>query len=105
MSFIRPDPLGVIDILAGVLLYLTVSPVPPTVSQIHAGFLIFKGTGSMVKPLFLPLPVYVLGGAADLMSAMILFTGKPPILADFKLFIGGFLFLKGLLTFLSFMQG
>jgi len=105
MAAIRPDPMGALDILSGILLWLTVSPLPVFMAQFHAGFLLFKG-GASISGYFptLPLPFFVLGGAADLLSAAILFTGNPPILAGYKHWIAGALFLKGIFTLLSFMQ-
>lgn len=105
MGTFRLDPLGVIDILAGILLFFTLSTLPSSVAKFHAAFLIFKGAGTVIRPLHLPLPVFVLGGAADVMSAAILFTGRPPILASYKAWIAGFLFLKGVWSLLAFMQG
>lgn len=99
---IRPDPIGFIDILAGFLLYFTVSPLPATVAQIHAIFLIYKGAGSMTP--FIPLagmPIFILGGAADIMSAFILYTGTPPILGGIKVWIAGILFIKGLFSLIA----
>jgi len=104
MNAIRPDPLGALDILSGSMLFFTVSGVPVLFAQLHAGFLVFKGTGSMIKPVYLPLPVYILGAAADLISAAILFTGSPPILAGYKTWIAGLLFLKGLWSLVGFMS-
>ncbi|MFB6214082.1 MAG: hypothetical protein ABEJ07_05985 [Candidatus Nanohaloarchaea archaeon] len=101
---LRPDPLGALDILAGILLWMTVSPLPVVLAQVHAGFLIAKGGGSMIRARFMPLPVFVIGGAADVISAAVLFTGKPPVLAGYKGWIAGALFLKGVFTLLSFMQ-
>lgn len=105
MKLIRPDPLGILDALSGLMLFYTVSPVPVFFAQIHAGFLVFKGAGTIVKPLYLPMPVYILGGAADLISAAILVTGKPPLMADFKIWIAGLLFLKGIWSLIGFMSG
>lgn len=99
---LKPDPIGIIDLLSGLLLWFTISPVPAEVAQVHAGFLIFKGIGTMAKPEIFPMPVYVLGMTADLMSAAILFTGKPPLLVDYKIFFSGFLFLKGIWSFEAF---
>lgn len=96
--------MGALDLLAGILLWTTVSPLPVILAQIHAGFLIGKGGATMIEGRFLPIPVFVLGGAADLMSAAILFTGKPPLLVGYKSWIAGALFLKGLWALMSFMQ-
>ncbi|MFB6190765.1 MAG: hypothetical protein ABEJ91_04310 [Candidatus Nanohaloarchaea archaeon] len=98
------DPLGLLDVSAGLLLWSTASPLPALLAQLHAGFLVFKGLGGMTRVNLLPMPVFVLGGAADLMSAAILFTGKPPLLVGYKGWIAGALFLKGVFTLLSFMQ-
>lgn len=103
MRAVRPDPLGILDVVSGIMLFYTISPVPVLFAQVHAGFLIFKGAGSMIEPLHLPVPVYILGGAADLISAAILATGNPPVLAGFKIWISGFLFLKGLWSLIAFM--
>jgi len=98
---IRPDPIGFFDILVGVLLLFTTSPIPVAVAEIHAYFLIIKGVGTVIKQVRFPLPVFVLGGAADLLSATILFTGTPPILESYKTLMSGILFLKGVLSMLS----
>ncbi|MFB6147850.1 MAG: hypothetical protein ABEJ66_03115, partial [Candidatus Nanohaloarchaea archaeon] len=70
----------------------------------HSAFLVTKGSGSLLEARILPLPVFVIGGAADLMSAAILFTGRPPVLVGYKNWLAGALFLKGLYTLLGFMQ-
>jgi hypothetical protein len=103
---IRPDPLGILDILSGALLYFTVSPVPEIVATVHAVFLLVKGVISLVEmpPMTAFIPLFILGGAADLISALILFIGTPPVLAGYKMWIAGALALKGLWTLLSFMS-
>lgn len=98
------DPLGWLDMLSGLFLFFTVTVVPTEVAHLHAGFLIFKGLGTMIRELHLPVPVYYLGGGADLMSSAMLLFGKPPILQEYKIFIVGFLFLKGVWTSLSLMR-
>lgn len=102
---IRPDPLGILDLIAAVFLFFTVSPVPVIVAHVHAGFLAFKGLGSMIEPVYLPMPVYILGNGADLMSAAIIMAGQPPIIGEFKIWVAGFLFLKGLWGSLGMMSG
>jgi hypothetical protein len=94
-----------VDIVAGVMLYFTVSAIPTGLAQFHAFFLIFKGTGSIIESFPLPLPMYVLGGAADIMSAAILITGRPPILVGYKTWIAAILFVKGAWSLIGFMQG
>lgn len=102
---IKLDPLGGLDILSGLLLIFTVSPVPENIALAHAFFLIFKGLGTVIRPLPLGgMPVYVLGGAADILSATILFLGTPPLFVDYKLYISGFLFLKGVWTMFFLMN-
>jgi hypothetical protein len=96
LTLIRPDPLGITDLLSGILLLLTVSQIPTVISEVHAAFLIFKGIGSMLKPIPLPLPVYYLGGPADIMSAGILYIGQPPIFADYKIYLAYILLFKGI---------
>ena len=92
------DFMGPIDILSGLLVFFTVSPIPTGLAQIHAGFLIYKGIGSHVRYIPLPMPVFYLGGFADLISAAILFVGTPPILADYSIYLAGALLLKGVWT-------
>ncbi len=94
---------GIFDIISGIFLYFTLSPIPESVAIAHALFLIYKGSATLF-PLPLGMPGFVLGSAADLMSATILITGSPPLLGDYKIFIAGFLFLKGLMGFLSLMK-
>ena len=100
--------LGWIDITAAILLYFTVSPIPEPVAHAHSIFLFLKGFIGFIdfgaNPPSILLPIYLLGGAADILSAAILLTGTPPIMADYKNIIAGLLFLKGLWTFSSFMS-
>lgn len=101
---IRPDPPGLLDLLSGVLLFFTTSALPASVAQGHAAFLTYKGLGTTVKPVpLLGMPIFVLGGAADIMSAAILFTGTPPVLASYKTWIAGALFLKGVYSLMAMM--
>jgi len=94
---------GIFDIVSGIFLYFTVSAIPEAVAVAHSFFLIYKGSATIV-PLPLGMPGFILGSAADLMSAAILLTGNPPLLGDYKIFITGFLFLKGVMGFLSMMN-
>ena len=93
---------GIFDIVSGIFLYFTVSPLPAIVATVHAVFLVYKGTAS-IMPLPLGMPGFILGSAADLMSAVILMTGQPPLLGGFKEAIAAFLFLKGIMGFLALM--
>jgi len=92
---IKFDPMGILDVLAGILLLYTVSPLPVAFAEFHAAFLIFKGSISMLRGFPPIMPVYILGNAADIISAAILFTGQPPILAAYKTYIAGALAIKG----------
>lgn len=103
MAPVRFSFTGIFDIISGIFLYFTVSPIPESVAIFHAVFLIYKGSATIV-PLPLGMPGFILGSAADLMSAAILLTGQPPLLGDYKVFIAGFLFLKGIMGFLSMMN-
>jgi hypothetical protein len=106
IPLIRPDIMGFIDLLSGLLLLYTVSPVPPTVSELHATFLILKGVWSTARPInAIPLPYFffVLGGFADIISATILVFGTPPVLMEYKMHLAGGLFLKGVWSMLSFV--
>ena len=94
---------GLFDISTGIFLYFTISPLPPIVATIHAFFLVYKGSATIV-PLPLGMPGFILGNAADLMSAAILLTGAPPLIGDYKIFVAGFLLLKGIMGFLSIMK-
>lgn len=99
----RFDLLGLLDIISGLLLLHTVSPVPESIALVHAGFLIMKGAGSIIEKVRFPFAVFILGGFADLISASILFFGQPPIFADHKVWISGLLFLKGVWSMLGLM--
>lgn len=92
---IRLDPLGLLDILSATLILMTASVLPDTFLHFHAGFLYFKGGLSLLKPSLLPYPMFIMGNAADVLSAVILVTGDPSILADYKYWIAGFLGFKG----------
>jgi len=96
---IRFDPMGALDLLSGLLLLFTVSPVSESIASLHAWFLIFKGIATIVRPIPMGgMPIFVLGGAADILSAAILFLGTPPLFVEYKVYISGFLFLKGVWT-------
>lgn len=100
---IRPDPVGMLDIGSGILMLYTVSPVPEVFAMAHAYFLIFKGGGTMLAAPIFPLPVFIIGGAADLVSASIIFFGQPPFIGGYKEIIAGILFIKGFLTVMTMM--
>lgn len=102
MAPIKPNLVGIFDILAGMMLFYTQSALPTVFAQTHAGFLIFKGSIAQlpVPPI---MPIFVLGNAADIISAAIIFTGRPPILADYKEIIALFLFQKGLFGLISML--
>ena len=93
---IRLDPLGLIDILSATLILFTASALPETFLHFHAGFLYFKGILSLLKPNILPYPIFVIGNAADVISAAILITGDPVFLSEYKNWIAGVLAFKGL---------
>ncbi len=93
---IKPDPLGLIDIFSATLILFTVSTLPESFLHFHAAFLYMKGIASMLRPAILPYPVFILGNAADVISAAILITGDPIYLADYKNWFAGFLAFKGL---------
>lgn len=96
---LRPDPFGIFDLVVGILMYFTVSPVPETFAIAHAGVLIVKGAGTMLKFNVFPPGSGALFGMADLISAGILLVGQPPLIADFKEIISIILFAKGGLMF------
>ncbi|MFB6200191.1 MAG: hypothetical protein ABEJ83_04880 [Candidatus Nanohaloarchaea archaeon] len=103
---IRPDPIGALDLLVGIMLLFTPSPLPLTFAYAHSGFLIFKGAGTIIGPFKLRwfgTPLFVFGGAADILSAAILFVGQPPILAEYKAVISLVLAAKGGLTLVRFL--
>lgn len=101
MKYVRLDLMGLLDVLSGILLFYTVSPVPESVAMAHAGFLVFKGLGSIINSVRFPFAVFIIGGFADLISASILFFGRPPIFMEYKLWISGLLFLKGVWSMLG----
>lgn len=92
------DPLGLADLLSGLLILFTVSPVPTGIAEAHAFFLIIKGIGTMIRQIPLPSPFFYLGGPADLMSASILLIGQPPVLGGHKEILAGILLIKGAWT-------
>lgn len=101
---LRPDPLGLLDLAVGILMLYTISPVPAIIATIHAYFLIGKGIGSMINIPIFPLPVFILGGAADIISAAILYTGQPPLIGPgIQEILAMILFLKGVLTLITMM--
>lgn len=103
---IRPDPIGMVDLATGILLLGTTSALPESLALIHAGFLILKGAGTLIKPIplqALGLPFFVLAGAADILSASLLIVGQPPLIGDYKMILALILSLKGVFTLISFM--
>ena len=94
---IRPDPLGIFDIVSATLILFTSSALPTEFLHLHAAFLYFKGIYSMIANNFIPWPVLnFLGSIADILSAAILFTGEPRYLYDYKNIIAAILLVKGL---------
>lgn len=103
-TVIRPDPVGGIDILVGVSLLFTQSFLPEGIALLHAAVLIYKGAGTVLE--FLPLggaPLLIVYGAADMLSAAIIATGSPPVMAGLKEFFALALFLKGVFSMLALM--
>ncbi len=92
---------GYIDIASALLIYFTQTFVPEPVLNLHAAVLLYKGIGSIVRPLPLTIFVLILGGMADVMSAAILFTGTPPVLGEYKWIIALYLFVKGFRSFMA----
>lgn len=102
---LRPNLTSLIDLVIGLLLLGTASPVPEWFAALHAYFLITKGVifQFQIPNLRALTPLLILGGGADIISAAILITGQPPILADYKLFLAGFLLIKGIVSLLAFL--
>lgn len=103
---LRLNIIGWIDIAAAILIHYTVTPVPSPIPEIHTAFLLMKG-GIGFFPLegLTPvlLPIYYLGGVADILSAVILLLGSPPVLSEYTSIIAGFLMIKGVWTFTSML--
>ena len=79
------------------------TPLPLWFETFHSYFLISKGSITMIKPLQLQglMPLLIIGGAADILSAFLIFLGEPPILADYKILISGFLLFKGTISLIG----
>jgi hypothetical protein len=103
MAPIKPSLIGIFDILAGILLLYTESALPTAFAEAHAGFLIFKGVITQFPIPPIP-PLFVIGNAADIISAAIIFTGTPPIFGDYKEIIALFLLQKGVFGLLSMLS-
>ena len=103
-TIFKPDLLGILDIVSGLLVYSTQSFMPEPISFLHASILIFKGIGTMIRPVSFPFPVFVVGNMADVLSAAIIFTGTPPVLVEYKTFIAGGLFFKGMWGLFGLMK-
>ena len=103
MAPIKFSLISTLDIIAGVFLYFTESFVPTGTANIHAGFLIFKGTITQFPIPPFP-PIFVVGAFADIISAAIVYTGTPPLLGGYKEFIAFFLLQKGILSALGMMS-
>lgn len=103
MAPIKPSLIGIFDILAGILLLYTESALPPIFAEAHASFLIFKGLVTQFPIPPIP-PLFVIGNAADIISAAIIYTGTPPVLAGYKELIALFLLQKGLFGLFSMLS-
>lgn len=103
MAPIKPSLWSMFDILAGILLLYTESAVPTTLAEAHASFLIFKGVVTQFPIPPIP-PLFIMGNAADIISAAIIFTGTPPILGDYKEIIALLLLQKGIFGFISMLS-
>lgn len=95
MGPIRFNLTSTFDVIVGIMMLFTVSPVPIVFAEMHAFFLIFKGSITQIRGFPPVMPIYILGTVADLISAAIIYTGQPPIFADYKVWIAGFLAFKG----------
>ncbi|WP_414838184.1 hypothetical protein ACK3SF_02170 [Candidatus Nanosalina sp. VS9-1] len=100
----RPDLLGILDVSSGILVYFTQSFMPEPISAVHAGILIFKGIGTMIRPVHFPFPLFVIGNMADVLSAAIIFTGTPPVFEAYKTYIAAGLFFKGMWGLFGLMK-
>lgn len=101
---IRPDPLGILDVTVGVIVFFTQSMLPEVFATAHASILMYKGSGTIIE--FVPLgptPLLVIYGAADLLSAALIATGQPPFIGGFKELVALILFLKGAFSLLALM--
>jgi len=103
MAPIKPSLISTFDIIAGVLLLYTESAVPTSFAKVHASFLIFKGVITQFPIPPIP-PLFVLGNLADIISAVIIFTGKLPVLASHNEIIAIILFQKGLFGFMTMLS-
>jgi len=103
-SLFKPDPLGIIDVTSALFIFMTTSFVPIEVLHVHAAVLITKGLGTMIRPVRLPFPVYVLGGMADVLSGAILFTGEPPLFTAYKQYLAVPLLIKGFWSLFGLMK-
>lgn len=101
---LRPSFAGLTDIVSATLVLFTSSFLPELFLQYHAAFLYFKGITTMIDPIRLPMPVFYIGGMADVLSAAIIFTGNPVFLADYKNWVAAVLFLKGILVFPTMLK-
>lgn len=102
----RLNVIGWIDIAAAILIFYTASPIPSPIPEVHTLFLLVKGSIGFLPlsgPNPLLLPIFYLGGVADILSAIILITGTPPVFAEYSSIIGGLLLLKGVWTFTSLL--
>lgn len=103
MAPLKPSIIGVLDILAGIILLYTESVVPTFFAEAHASFLIFKGFIAQLQIPPIP-PLFIIGNTADIISAAIIFTGTPPVLAGYKELIAVFLLQKGVFGFISMLS-
>ncbi|MFB6245586.1 MAG: hypothetical protein ABEJ03_04545 [Candidatus Nanohaloarchaea archaeon] len=100
---LKPDPMGMFDLLMAVIMYFTASPVPESFAMAHVGFLAVKGAGSCVSVPLFPPGFHVLGLGADIVSAGILLIGTPPISSGIVEILSAVLLLKGAWSFFGIM--
>jgi len=104
-GYLNFNVFGIVDLLAGLMLLMTSSFLPDIIAHGHSYFLMFKGISSIFTPIntvVLGTPYLLLCGFADLLSAAILLTGQPPILAEYKTILAFIIGLKGIFSLISF---
>ncbi|MFB6144783.1 MAG: hypothetical protein ABEJ98_05730 [Candidatus Nanohaloarchaea archaeon] len=96
-SMLSFDRDGVLDLISGVLVFSTQSPVPAALTMLLGTFLGARGLSAVVDRVDLPDLTFVIDGGADLAAGAVLLAGTVslPIISGYSAAYAGILLLKG----------
>lgn len=88
---------GIVNIISGILVFMTSSPVPEALTMLLGAFLAARGLSAVVDRINLPDLTFLVDGGADLAAGAVLVIGTVslPVVSGFSSQYAGLLFLKG----------